>query len=67
MEMRGEKIKMWCEEWKFSSDASEEYEDEGRRGKKIAGRVPGWEEVVEKCEELFWLATVRPPFPLLLR
>lgn len=57
LEKRGARIKRWCEEWRFSGDVGSEWDDEARKGGQ-KGRVPGWEEIVEKCEELIWMATV---------
>lgn len=53
---------MWCEEWKFSVEKSGEYEDEERKKGNGTMKIPGWEEIVEKCEELIWMATVRFTF-----
>lgn len=60
---KGERIKTWCEEWKFRGEKSVEYEDDNERGSSSNGssskaRVPNWEEIVEKTEELIWMATV---------
>ncbi|GAA5907115.1 questin oxidase family protein [Sporobolomyces salmoneus] len=68
---RGSRIAQLCGEWKFSTERSQEWDDEetevneGRKsnkGKSAKGwgavGVPSWEEVVEKTEELFWMSTV---------
>lgn len=68
---RGSKIVKHCEEWKFSTERSQEWDDEetevreGRKsdkGKSAKGwgsqGVPSWEEIVEKTEESFWMSTV---------
>ncbi|GAA5820629.1 hypothetical protein JCM10212_005714 [Sporobolomyces blumeae] len=66
---RSREIVRWCEEWKFSTERSQEWDnvddatsDEGRKsgskGKNASHGVPSWDEVVEKTEELFWMATV---------
>ncbi|GAA5995664.1 hypothetical protein JCM5350_007794 [Sporobolomyces pararoseus] len=68
---RGSKIAQLCSEWKFSTERSQEWDDEenevreGRKsnkGKSAKGwgavGVPSWEEIVEKTEELFWMSTV---------
>lgn len=64
LETSAEEIRAWCDEWKFSVDSSVEYEDEGRsangNGRNGRRKVPEWEEIVEKTEELIWMATVRP-------
>lgn len=52
---RGEKVRAWCDMWKFEGDAEE---NEGEREGSETIRVPGWEEIVQKTEELVWLATV---------
>ncbi|GAA6053389.1 hypothetical protein JCM3770_002300 [Rhodotorula araucariae] len=58
---RAGRIVQWCEEWRFSNDRAAEWEDAEApsvakgRGK---GATPGWDECVEKCEELWWMATV---------
>lgn len=61
LKKRGKRIKTWCEEWRFSTDRSAEYEDdveESKKSKRKSRRIPGWDEIVEKCEELIWMATV---------
>lgn len=68
---RGSRIAQLCGEWKFSTERSQEWDDEenevreGRKsnkGKSAKGwgaiGVPSWEEIVEKTEELFWMSTV---------
>ncbi|GAA6009671.1 hypothetical protein JCM11491_001054 [Sporobolomyces phaffii] len=68
---RGSRIVQLCQEWKFSTERSQEWDDEenevreGRKsnkGKSAKGwgavGVPTWEEIVEKTEELFWMSTV---------
>ncbi|GAA5909390.1 hypothetical protein JCM5296_007022 [Sporobolomyces johnsonii] len=68
---RASRIVQWCEEWKFSTERSQEWDDEeelvkegkkSNRGKSAKGwggaSTPSWDEVVEKTEELFWMATV---------
>ncbi|GAA5952657.1 hypothetical protein JCM3765_002235 [Sporobolomyces pararoseus] len=68
---RGSRIAQLCSEWKFSTERSQEWDDEenevreGRKsnkGKSAKGwgavGVPSWEEIVEKTEELFWMSTV---------
>ncbi|BGP41181.1 hypothetical protein JCM10449v2_005155 [Rhodotorula kratochvilovae] len=58
---RANRIVQWCEEWRFSNERAAEWEDAEApsvaRGKG-KGATPGWEECVEKCEELWWMATV---------
>lgn len=63
IDAHGEDIRAWCDEWKFSGEASGEWDEDGRstKGKGVRSRVPRWEEIVEKCEELVWMATVRLP------
>ncbi|BGP25600.1 hypothetical protein Rt10032_c06g2983 [Rhodotorula toruloides] len=60
---RAGRIVQWCEEWKFSTEKSAGWEDaEPSERRKRAARgmrgIPSWDECVEKCEELFWMATV---------
>ncbi|BGP09142.1 hypothetical protein JCM10049v2_004997 [Rhodotorula toruloides] len=60
---RAGRIVQWCEEWKFSTEKSSGWEDaEQSERRKRAARgmrgTPSWDECVEKCEELFWMATV---------
>ncbi|GAA6022709.1 hypothetical protein JCM10207_008073 [Rhodosporidiobolus poonsookiae] len=76
------RLRAWCDEWKFSTQASGGWEDaagrdsdegsdgEGarererrrqeraRKGKMKGYGTPGWQEIVEKYEELVWMATV---------
>ncbi|GAA6044066.1 hypothetical protein JCM8097_005012 [Rhodosporidiobolus ruineniae] len=73
------RLRGWCDEWKFSTQASEGWEDSAgredsdeedaearerrrrnaaRKGKGKGYGVPSWTEVVEKYEELVWMATV---------
>lgn len=62
LQRRSEVIVRWCEEWRFGVDASVEYEDEEEGSQRRRGsgamKVPAWDEIVEKCEELMWMATV---------
>lgn len=58
---RASRIVQWCEEWRFSDERAAEWEDaEGPSAAKAKrqGGTPSWEECVEKCEELWWMATV---------
>ncbi|GJN89975.1 hypothetical protein Rhopal_002964-T1 [Rhodotorula paludigena] len=69
---RASRVRQWCEEWRFSNEKSVEWDDpaaaasapssaSARGGKATTtsnGTVPAWDEIVEKCEELFWMATV---------
>ncbi|GAA5939963.1 questin oxidase family protein [Sporobolomyces koalae] len=68
---RSPRIVQLCQEWKFSTERSQEWDDEetevreGRKsnkGKSAKGwgaqGVPSWDEIVEKTEELFWMSTV---------
>ena len=58
IEKRGDRMRQWCEEWKFSGDKSGRWEtEEDRKGSRPSNVK--WEECVEKCEELQWVATVR--------
>ena len=61
VERHGDEIKAWSDEWKFSTEKSGEWVEDGRavKGKGVRSRVPDWDEIVEKCEELVWVATVR--------
>ncbi|KWU42821.1 hypothetical protein RHOSPDRAFT_20535, partial [Rhodotorula sp. JG-1b] len=43
---RASRIRQWCEEWRFSTE------------ERIDMAAPPWDEIVEKCEELVWMATV---------
>ncbi|KAK4054953.1 hypothetical protein OIO90_003294 [Microbotryomycetes sp. JL221] len=65
----GDKVVRWCEEWKFEGeggrhewDEDGEREEERRRERPVhmmtGSKVPSWREIVEKTEELFWVATV---------
>ncbi|KAL8276912.1 hypothetical protein RQP46_010640 [Phenoliferia psychrophenolica] len=61
LERHGEEIRAWADEWKFSFEKSGEWNEDGRasKGKGVrSARVPEWDEIVEKCEELVWVATV---------
>ena len=58
---RASRIVQWCEEWRFSNERAAEWEDaEAPSGTKpkLTGVTPEWAECVEKCEELYWMATV---------
>lgn len=57
IEKRGERIRDWCDEWKFSRDASGRWDNEEDRRRNRSG-VVSWDEIVEKCEELQWVATL---------
>lgn len=52
---KGFRIKSWADEWRLG-DAAGDDEDEDLAN-SIAP-VPSWEEIVERTEELFWIATV---------
>ncbi|GAA5955384.1 hypothetical protein JCM10213_002868 [Rhodosporidiobolus nylandii] len=72
------RLRGWCDEWKFSTQASEGWEDSAgrdsdeesdgqeverrrravRKGKMKGYGVPSWGEIVQKYEELVWMATV---------
>ncbi|KDE09872.1 hypothetical protein MVLG_00270 [Microbotryum lychnidis-dioicae p1A1 Lamole] len=60
LKRRADIIIEWCDEWKFSCDASPDYgeEHQAKRKEGTPLKTPNWEEVVEKCEELLWMATV---------
>lgn len=47
----GEKLRTWCAEWEIGESGEEDEEER-------VGEKERWEECVEKCEELIWLATV---------
>ncbi|GAA5857301.1 hypothetical protein JCM9279_005126 [Rhodotorula babjevae] len=58
---RASRVVQWCEEWRFSNERVAEWEDaEAPSGTKpkLTGVTPEWAECVEKCEELWWMATV---------
>ncbi|GAA5848834.1 hypothetical protein JCM8547_006362 [Rhodosporidiobolus lusitaniae] len=72
------RLRGWCDEWKFSTQASAGWEESAgrdsdedddeeaqrrranavRKGKMKGYGVPSWREIVEKYEELCWMATV---------
>ncbi|SCV73436.1 BQ2448_7362 [Microbotryum intermedium] len=60
LKRRADVIIEWCDEWKFSCDVSPDYgeEHQAKRKEGTPLKTPNWEEVVEKCEELMWMATV---------
>lgn len=65
LERESERIVKWCEEWRFEGDekARGEWDEDGERERARGasegfGKSPSWEECVEKCEELIWMATV---------
>lgn len=74
IDRQGDRIVRWCEEWKFQGDgySQHDWDDEGeeiertRRARESrdswaaieGGAVPEWDEIVEKTEELMWMATV---------
>ncbi|KAK4050589.1 hypothetical protein OIV83_003315 [Microbotryomycetes sp. JL201] len=66
---QGERIVRWCEEWKFEAQGGKaEWDEDGERDEEkqrqnanylvTGSKVPSWTEIVEKTEELFWMATV---------
>ncbi|KAM0791678.1 hypothetical protein ACM66B_003954 [Microbotryomycetes sp. NB124-2] len=69
LQREGDRIVRWCEEWKFESEGGKaEWDEDGERDEEkrrqnanylmTGSKVPSWTEVVEKTEELFWMATV---------
>lgn len=68
IEREGERIIKWCEEWRFEGEEGGrgEWDEDGEKAERKSaheretfGKSPSWEECVEKCEELMWMATVR--------
>ena len=68
MRRGADRIGKWCDEWRFEGDRSGEWDDEEKRREGRRGKVPGWDEVADKAEELIWVAvamyasTTRPGY-----